>query len=134
MRSVSHVLLTLEAIILVFLTAIAGLVLIGGSGLVWMSAWNDRQFFDALMWIVMLLSLVADWWLLLAYFYQGHRGARRVPAAIWVFAGIIALLTLWDAAVSGPSPAILFVPTLVHLSAEVWVWPPDNSLERIREE
>ena len=133
MRSVSHVLLTLEAIVLVFLTVIAGSVLLGGSGLVWVSAWKDQRYFDALMWTIMFLSLVAAWWLLLAYFYQGHRGARRVPAAIWVFAGIIALLALWDAVVSGPSPAILFVPTFVHLSAEVWVWPPNTSLERTRE-
>ena len=133
MRSVSHILLTLEAIVLVFLTVLAALVLVGGSGLVWMSAWNDHQYLDALMWTIMFLSLVAAWWLLLAYFYQGHRGARRVPAAIWVFAGIIALLALWGAAVSGPSPAILFVPTFVHLAAEVWVWPPNTSLERTRE-
>jgi hypothetical protein len=133
LRSVSHVLLTLEAIVLVFLTVIAGLVLLGGSGIVWMSVWNDQRYSDAFMWVIMLLSLVAAWWLLLAYFYLGHKGARRVPAAIWVFAGIIALLALWDAVVSGPGPAILFVPTLVHLSAEVWVWPPNNSLERTRE-
>jgi hypothetical protein len=135
LRRVSHFLLTLEAIVLVFLTVIAGVFLLGGSGRVWMSAWTDQRYFDALMWMGIFLSLVAAWWLLLAYFYRGHRGARRVPAAVWIFAGLIALVALWEAALSGegPGPAILFVPTFVHLSAEVWVWPPNTSLERTRE-
>jgi len=134
MRRLSHVLLTLEAIFLVFLTVLAGVFLLGGSFSVWVTAWNDQRYFDALAWTAILLSLVSAWWLLLAYFYAGHWGARRVPAAVWVFAGLIALLALSDAVLTGaPSPAILFVPTLVHLSMEVWVWPPNNSLERTRE-
>jgi hypothetical protein len=135
MRRFSHFLLTLEAIALVFLTAIAGVFLLGGSADVWTTAWVGRGYSDALTWSAMLLSLSAAWWLLIAYFYRGHRGARQVPVAVWAFAGLIAAFALWDAAASGsgPGPAILFVPTFVHLSAEVWLWPPNNSLERARE-
>jgi hypothetical protein len=135
MRRLSHFLLTVEAIALVFLTVIACIFLLGGSTDVWATAWAGRGYSDALTWTAMLLSLVAAWWLLLAYFYQGHRGARQVPAAVWVFAGLITLLALFEAVASGTgsSPAILFVPTFIHLSAEVWLWPPNTSLERRRE-
>src|SRR5688572_22073277 len=134
MRRVSHILLTLESIALVFLTALASVFLLGGSGSVWMSVWTGQGYVDALVWTAVLASLVAAWWLLLAYFYLGHRGARSVPAVVWVYAGVIAALALCDAALSseGPGPAILFVPTFVHLSAEVWMWPPNTSLERTR--
>lgn len=134
MRRLSHVLLTIEAIFLVFLTFLAGVFLLGGSFTVWAAALTGQHFVDALAWTAVLLSLLAAWWLLLAYFYGGHSGARRVPAAVWVFAGLIALLALSDAVITGaPSPATLFVPTLMHLSLEVWVWPPDSSIERTRE-
>ena len=135
MRRLSHLLLTLEAIALVFLTVVASAFLLGGSGGVWMSALTGWGYFDALIWTIVLLSVVAAWWLLLAYFYGGHRGARGVPVFIWVFGGLIALLALLEAALSGEGsgPAILFVPTFLHLSAEVWVWPPNTSFERTRE-
>ena len=134
MRRLSHVLLTIEAILPAFLTFRAGVFLLGGSFTVWAAAWTGQQYVDALAWSAILLSLVAAWWLLLAYFYGGHSGARRVPAAVRLFAGLIALLALSDAVITGaPSPATLFVPTLLHLSLEVWVWPPNTSLERTRE-
>jgi hypothetical protein len=135
MRRLSHFLLTVEAIALVFLTVIACAFLLGGSTYVWTRAWVGHGYVDALTWTAILLALVAAWWLLLAYFYQGHRGAQQVPAAVWIFAGVVALLALWEATMSGtgPGPAILFVPTFVHLSAEVWLWPPNTSLERTRE-
>lgn len=128
MRRFSHILLTLEAIALVLLTVLACVFLLGGSVHVWATALAGRGYVDALTWSAMLLSLSAAWWLLLAYFYRGHRGARQVPVAVWTFAGLIASVTLWDAAASGtgPSPAILFVATFLHLSAEVWLWPPNN--------
>src|ERR1044072_2056967 len=134
MRRISHILLTLEAIFLVFLTVIAGVFLLDGSTLAWTTAWNDRYYTDVLVWTGVLFSLVAVWWLLLAYFYRGHSGARRVPGVVWAYAGLVALLALWDAASSEtPRPAVMFVPTLVHLLAEVWVWPPNNSFERTRD-
>jgi hypothetical protein len=132
MRRVSHLLLILEAIALVVLTVVAGAFLLGGSGSVWMSALSGEGYIDAAIWTIVLLSLVAAWWLLLAYFYGGHRAAQGVPGVIWVFAGLVALLALSEAALSdeGSGPAILFVPTFLHLSAEVWVWPPDKSSGR----
>ena len=95
MRRISHILLTLEAIVLLFLTVIACVILLGSSTLVWASAWNDRHSNDVLVWTGALFSLVAAWWLLLAYIYLGHSGARRVPVIIWVYAGLVALLALW---------------------------------------
>src|SRR3982751_6839470 len=86
-RRISHLLLMLEAIFLVFLTVIAGVFLLGGSSRVWTTAWTHRQYSDALAWTAVLFGLVAAWWLLLAYFYQGHSGARRAPALVWVYAG-----------------------------------------------
>ena len=134
MRRLSHILLTLEAIVLLFLTVIACVFLLGGSTLVWASAWNDGRFTDMLVWTGALFSLLAAWWLLLAYFYLGHSGARKVPVLVWVYAGLVALLALWDGASSGaPHPAVMFAATFVHLSVEVWVWPPNTSFERTRE-
>ena len=135
MRRLSHLLLTVEAIALLLLTVIACVFLLGGTVHVWTRAWTGRGYADALAWTAMLLSLTAAWWLLLAYFYRGHRGAQQVPATVWALAGVAALLSLWEAASSdtGPGPAILFVPTFAHLSAEVWLWPPNTSLERTRD-
>jgi hypothetical protein len=135
MRRVSHLLLTLEAIALVVLTVIAGAFLLAGSGSVWMSALTGEGYVDALVWTIALLSLAAAWWLLLAYFYGGHKAAQGVPVVIWVFAGLVALLALSEPALSGEGFgfAILFVPTFLHLSAEVWVWPPDTAFERTPE-
>jgi hypothetical protein len=135
MRRLSHLLLTLEAIALVVLTVIAGAFLLAGSGSVWMSALTGEGYVDALVWTIALLSLAAAWWLLLAYFYGGHKAAQRVPVVIWVFAGLVALLALSEPALSGEGFGftILFVPTFLHLSAEVWVWPPDTAFERTPE-
>ena len=81
MRRISHILLILEAIILVFFTFLGGVLLLGVSGHVWTSTWAEWNFFDALTWTAMLL--------------------------MQAFAA-----------------GILFVPTFLHLSAEVWLWPP----------
>jgi hypothetical protein len=131
-RSLSHFLLLLEAIALLLLTVFGGVFLLGGAASVWEAAWNGQGHSDALTWIAILGALVAAWWLLLAYFYRGHRGARRVPIVVWIYAAIAGLVAIWEAAASPllPGPAILFVPTFIHLSAEVWLWPPATSRER----
>jgi hypothetical protein len=134
MRAVSHVLLTLESIALLFVTAFAAVFLVGGSTRVWTSVWTGQQYSDALVWTALLSGLVAAWWLLLAYFYKGHAGARGAPAVVWVCAGLVALLAICDATFNeGPGFAIMFVPTFVHLAAEVWVWPPATVLRTMRE-
>src|SRR4051812_14651256 len=140
MRRFSFVLLTIEAIALVFPTLLGFMLLIGTSGLAWEGALAGSGIFDALVWIAFLLSLVAAWLLLLAYFYAGPQGARRVPAPVWLFATLVALLASLEFAVGGEnSPlqglavGVLFVPTFLHLVGEVWVWRPDISLERTRE-
>src|SRR5690348_8495970 len=91
LRTLSHVLLSLEAVALVFLTVLGGVFLLGASGEVWSGSWADWDLVGAMIWISMVLSLVCAWWLLLAYFYCGHQGARRVPAIVWVFTTLIAL-------------------------------------------
>jgi hypothetical protein len=124
-RTLSHLLLTVEAVLLVVLTVFAGVFLLGGIPLVWKELVSGSSYLSPLAWFAFLLSLVAAWWLLLAYFYRGHRGARRVPTVVWAYAGIVALLALCEPFISeGPGPAILFVPTFVHVTLEVWVWPP----------
>jgi hypothetical protein len=62
MRRLSHFLLTMEAIALIFLTVIASAFLLGGSAHVWTTAWAGQGYVDALTWTAMLLSLVAAWW------------------------------------------------------------------------
>lgn len=133
MRRVSHVLLTIEAIVLVFPTFLCGVFLFGATGLVWAGVWTDSKIVDALVWSGVLLSLVAAWWLLLAYFYSGPQGARRAPAIVWLFAALVALLSLLAAALGGDhsplyglAPGVIFVPTFLHLVGEVWVWPPQR--------
>jgi len=124
-RRVSFVLLSIEAIILVFPTFLGAMLLLGASG----QALSGGNLLDVLAWLGMLMALVSAWWLLLAYFYGGSQAARRVPQAVWLFAALIALFALLDVAgiasstVMPLAPAILFVPTFVHLSIEVWGLP-----------
>ena len=139
MRRLSFVLLTIEAIALVFPTFLGAVLLVGTSSLAWKGVWGGSEIFDALMWVALLLSLVAVWWLLLAYFYTGPQGARRVPSPIWVFAGLVALLASLEFIVGseksplrGLAVGVLFVPTFLHLVGEVWVWRANSSLERMR--
>jgi hypothetical protein len=139
-RRLSHVLLTIEAIILVFPTFLAAMVLFAGSFSVWADLWTHGRIFDAFAWTVMFLSLVAAWWLLLTYFYGGQQAARDVPAAVWIFAALISILSsigfVSDAdssVIKAFSPGFLFVPTFIHLSLEVWIFRPDTSRELTRE-
>jgi hypothetical protein len=134
-RRLSFVLLTIEAVVLVFPTLLGVVLLVGTSSLAWKGVWDGSGLFDALIWIALLFSLVAAWWLLLAYFYTGPQGARRVPAPVWVFAGLVALLASLEFSVGGEdSPlqglavGVLFVPTFLHLVGEVWVWRSNTSL------
>jgi hypothetical protein len=140
MRRLSHVLLTIEAIALVFPTFLGGVFIVGAGENIWTDLWARGQAGGALWWSIMLLALVAAWWLLLAYFYVGPQGARRVPLVVWLFAALVALLSLLEAAVGGENsplyglaPCVLFVPTFLHLVGEVWLWPRSASLERVRE-
>lgn len=140
MRRLSFVLLTIEAILLVFPTLLGAVLLVGTSGLAWKGVLDGSGIPDALIWIALLLSLIAAWWLLLAYFYAGPQGARRVPVSIWVFAGLVALLASLEFTVGGEHSPLqgfavgaLFVPTFLHLVGEVWVWRPNTSPERARE-
>jgi hypothetical protein len=139
-RRLSFVLLTIEAIALVFPTFLGAVFLVGTSSLAWKGVWDGSGIFDALIWVALFLSLVAAWWLLLAYFYIGSRGARRVPVPIWVFAGLVALLASLEFTVGGENSPLrglavgfLFVPTFLHLVGEVWVWRPNTSPERTRD-
>jgi hypothetical protein len=136
MRRLSFVLLTMEAIILVFPTLLCAVFLISGAASVWYDVFTAGQVLGALMWTTMLLSLAAAWWLLLTYFFEGQMATREVPAAVWVFAALIAMLALVGFTfasdvppLEGFSPGILFVPTFVHLSVEVWFTRPDVSPE-----
>lgn len=136
LRQLSFILLTIEAIALVFPTFLGLLFLIGTSGLAWKGLWTGSDVLDALVWLALLCSLVAAWWLLLAYFYIGPRRARRVPAPIWIFAGLVALLASFEFALGGDdsplqglAPGVLFVPTFLHLVGEVWVWRSKRYLD-----
>jgi hypothetical protein len=126
-RRLSFVLLTVQAVALVFPTLLCGIFLLGGVGSVWTDALNDGNVFDLALWLMVLLALVSAWWLLLAFFYGGHEAARAVPTAVWVFAALISLSAVLAfsmethlVALEVLEPGVLFVPTFVHLSAEVW--------------
>jgi hypothetical protein len=127
-RHLSYVLLTVEAIILVFPTFLGAMVLYAGAFSVWADLWTQGRVFDAFAWTVMFLSLVAAWWLLLTYFCAGQQAAREVPAAVWIFAALISILSSIGFASESDSsvfkafiPGFLFVPTFIHLSLEVWI-------------
>lgn len=130
MKQLSAVLLRIEAIILVFPTFLGVMFLIGTSGL----AWGSGKIIDPLMWTLVLLALVAAWWLILTYIYAGQQAAREAPAVIWLFAALVTLLAFLevvvgfgDSPLQALAPGIVFVPTFVHLSAEVWLRRPNTS-------
>lgn len=130
-RRLSFILLRIEAIILVFPSVLGGIVLLATAELMWRGLWTRGEVVEALMWMLMLLGLVAAWWLLLRYFYAGQRAARDAPVAVWIFAALIALLSLIgfasdneDSPLKFLSSGMLFLPTLVHLSGEVWLMRP----------
>lgn len=126
-RRVSLVLLTLEAILLFFPSAMAAAFLVAWSAPVW-AATAGGHVLDALLWLALILALMAAWWLLLAFLYGGGRGARAVPRIVWLFAAIVALVSVWswvlaaeDSLWKALTPAVIFVPTFLHLAAEVWL-------------
>ena len=124
MRRLSFVLLSIQAIALVFPTLLGAMFLVGTSGHVW----NNGQVVDPLIWTLVLLGLVSAWWLILAYLYAGQQAARRVPVAVWLFCALVSLVALLEFTVgfgNSPlqafAPGVLFVPTFAHLSGEVWL-------------
>lgn len=127
MRRLSFVLLNIQAIVLVFPTLLGAMFLVGTSGHVW----KDGHIVDPLIWILMLLSLVAAWWLILTYLYAGQQAARRIPVAVWLFSALVLLVALLEVVVgfgNSPlqifAPGVFFVPTFAHLSGEVWLRRP----------
>jgi len=134
LRQFSFFLLTVETVVLVFPTCLGVVVLLAAGGLVWNALWASSEIFGALVWLALVFSLVAAWWLLLAYFYKGPQGARRVPIAVWAYAALIAILASVEVAFGGENSPLqglgvgfLFVPTFLHLVGEVWVWGPNSS-------
>jgi hypothetical protein len=135
-RRLSFVLLTIQAIALVFPTFLCAVFLLAGVAPVWSDALLRGEGFGLAVWTAFLFGLASAWWLLLAYFYGGRRAARHAPAVVWIVAALIAMVSVAGFSVradssplQGFAPGVLFVPTFLHLLIEVWLVRPDDMQE-----
>jgi len=81
--------------------------------------------------LFVILGLGAGWYVLIVFLVRGHYAARRIPSAIWLSLAGIAVVSIVAFIFRWPLLAIfglgiLFVPTFIHLSAEVWLRTPPN--------
>ena len=92
-----------------------------------------------LMLLCMLGLLVVGWYLLSQRLANGPLALRNVSRFWWIAAGAGALLSVagYTLMIMGSesrfvmfSMAIYGIPTLLHLTLETWVWPPDKRMER----
>jgi len=124
---ISKFVLCLEAVVLVYFTAVA---LIGFYTVV-----TNGAVFAVATAAAALFCLFGGWRVLVAFLFGDRRAARNVWRGWWyassigAVAAVGALLALAASILPGPTEGLLlplvygviFVPTFVHLSAEVWL-------------
>jgi hypothetical protein len=138
MERISNAALAVEALLLAPVTISALFVI----PLAIRSA-SDEPGFAAFS-LVTLVGLVSGWRLAAAFLFGGRLVARKVSPVWWVVATLSAAtsISLWTLAVARPYPilygvslvqlgslrdlgligfGIIFVPSYLHLSAEVWL-------------
>jgi hypothetical protein len=120
-------LLVVEAFVLIYPTVLGVVLIIGSVAPVASGSFTVEHFADATTGIIVLLCLGAAWWLLFRFLRGGSTAARR-PKLVWGLLSFVALAsTVAFFATSDASNlallrhGILYVPTFLHLSAEVWL-------------
>jgi len=120
-----------EALLLAYPTLI-GIMMVGGAVLpVITGAHASRDYGDAVMGLTILAGLISGWRLafgFLAYDTPQFRGIQRgwwYVATLLTLVSVVAFAALWLSADFGAAVAplgygILFVPSYLHLSAEIW--------------
>jgi hypothetical protein len=119
-----------EAVLLIYPT-FEGLLLVLGAVLPALAgAHKGQDFIEALLGLGMLFGLVVGWLLLGTYVFRGRDAARRMHRPWWISASAVAATCLiafvlrlaygdgwWETMGLG----IFFLPTYVHLTADVWL-------------
>jgi len=135
-KRLSKYLFAMEAILLIYPTVL-GLILATGSLLPFVTGARTRvHFVDAAVGVVVLVGLICGWRLALSFLFGDSGKARTASAPWWLIASVIAIASVLVAAFSrivthngswAESPfgileyGVLFVPSYIHLSAEVWL-------------
>ncbi len=137
MRTVSYVLLCVEAVVLAIPT-LFGLIM--GIKLLAAAMTGGLPSDDiplGMMFLCMLGLLVVGWHMLCQRLANGPLALRAVSRLWWVAAGLGGIVAVCgyallrtDSRLAMFSMAIYGVPTLIHLALETWVWPPKQRLER----
>jgi hypothetical protein len=136
LERISKFVFALEALLLAYLTFL-GLLLVGGSIVpVALGSWTREHVLEAAIGAAVLMGLVCGWRLAFAFLFGGRLKARLVAKPWWAIssaiavgstlAGVLSVAETQSNVVSA-SPlgilgyGVLFVPSFLHLSAEVWL-------------
>ena len=133
---VSKFLLGFEALVLIYPTLL-GLVLAAGSlAPVVTGSWTIDHFVDVAAGAATLLGLICGWRLALSFLVKGREKTRALGRPWWAAASAFAFASalIWalswhsthsfltlDSPFSILGYGVLFVPSFIHLSAEVWL-------------
>jgi hypothetical protein len=133
-KRLSRCLFTLEAVPLAYLTFLALLLIAGFVLPAVTGTWRPPYLADAMVGVTILLGLVCAWRLAISFIFFGNGAARQLSRWWWGIASAFALASVAIAThswVMGPEMTsssfgmigygALFVPSYIHLAAEVWL-------------
>ena len=139
----SKLLLGLEALVLAYPTGLGLLMMAGAIAPAATGSLTFEHTIDAVAGIATVAGLLCGWWLVLTFMLRGRAAARGVSRWWWIVATFVAVLAVAISALYEASRVatthgnntfapvgstigllgygILFVPSYLHLSAEVWL-------------
>lgn len=146
-RFVSKLALTLEALALAYPTWMGILMAFGAIAPFASGSLTAEHFEDAATGILMISGLLCGWFLAITFLLRGRVSARQTSRWWWIVAMLVALAALIVYALyeasristvhgfGGFAPVgstfgvlgygVMFVPSYIHLSAEVWLRAPE---------
>jgi hypothetical protein len=135
MRTLSHVLLCIEATVLIIPTLFGLIMGINVLVAALSGKLTTADLTLLLMLLCMLALLVLGWYVLFQRLVNGPLALRNLPPACWIAAaggavlsivGYLLQVQVTQSRFAFFSLAIFGVPTFIHLTLETWVWPPNN--------
>ena len=133
MRTVSYVLLWIEATVLLIPTFFGLIMGVKVLAAALSGQLKTSEISLGLMLLCMLALLILGWYMLFQRLANGPLALRTVSPLCWLAAASGALLSIvgfillrTQSLFAFFSLAIWGIPTFAHLALETWVWPPNN--------